>query len=390
MYPRIYLAIDNCFASKRYTEPEDWLKLMRDLGIHYIEANADTECDPLIMGKDYIGRWIRKVKNASEKLGVSICNLHSGHGTYSTLGLAHTDPEVRSRILNEWIKPMIECAAALDAGLGIFCHAFSNPVLQNPDLYQEYRNELIKNLCEITEFSHEVKCKSVSLEQMYSPHQYPWTIKGAKELMNEVYEKTIKPLYITIDTGHQSGQRNYLKIQKDALVQAMEHVKKEGEINHLWLGPDSAYELFESCKSVDKSKLEGLAKNIFDEMERFPFLFCETNDASTYKWLEELACYSPIIHLQQTDGNSSSHWPFSKFYNKRGIIEGKKVLEAVKNSYENKGDLNIHKAEKIFMTIEAFASTGSINYDTINELKESVRYWRQFIPEDGIKVDVLI
>lgn len=33
MYPKLYLAIDNCFASKRWTEPAEWADVIRDLGL---------------------------------------------------------------------------------------------------------------------------------------------------------------------------------------------------------------------------------------------------------------------------------------------------------------------------------------------------------------------
>lgn len=389
-YPEIYLAIDNCFASKRYTEPDDWMSLIRDLGIFYIEASADTECDPLYMGRDYLRRWVDKVYHGYAKSGVSICNLYSGHGTYSTLGLAHTDPQVRERILESWLKPMVETAAALDAGLGFFCHAFANPILQRPDLYEEYKNELIKNLAETTRYAHVAGCKTVGLEQMYSPHQIPWTIQGARDLMNQVSGKSIKPLYITIDTGHQSGQGNFLKPGKETLMLAMKQYRKGEPTGNLWLGPDSAFHLFERCKGQDDSQLENSVKQVSGEMEKYPYLFSGFQDGSTYAWLEELACYSPIIHLQQTDGKSSGHWPFTASNNERGMVEGKKVLEAMKTSCESRQDMPVPKVDRIYLTIEVFASTGSMNHYTIRELQETVRYWRQFIPEDGKKLNELV
>ena len=39
-YPEIYLAIDNCFASKRWTSPSEWMSLIKDSGINYIEAQC--------------------------------------------------------------------------------------------------------------------------------------------------------------------------------------------------------------------------------------------------------------------------------------------------------------------------------------------------------------
>jgi D-erythrulose 1-phosphate 3-epimerase len=389
-YPEIYLAIDNCFASKRYTEPDDWMSLISDLGISFIEASSDTECDPLYMGREYLRKWVDKAYHASVKYGVSISNLYSGHGTYSTLGLSHTDPLVRDRILNGWLKPMIETAAALGAGLGFFCHAFPNSVLQKPDIHLAFKKELIKNLAETAQFANVTGCKTIGLEQMYSPHQIPWTIEGARDLMNQIIEKSVQPMYITIDTGHQSGQANFLRPEKEALIRAMEQYREDRQFDPLWLGPDAAYTLLETCKKLNRSQFEDLVNKISNKMENCPYLFSEIEDGSPYRWLEKLASYSPVIHLQQTDGTSSSHWPFTQVNNEKGIIEGRKVLEAIKTSYDNQYDLKIPKVDKIYMTIEIFAPIDSMNYFTIRELQESIKYWRQFIPEDGKKLNELL
>ena len=58
MNPKIYLGIDNCFASKRWVRPADWARVIRDLGLKYVEASADTECDPLYMGPEFTRDWI--------------------------------------------------------------------------------------------------------------------------------------------------------------------------------------------------------------------------------------------------------------------------------------------------------------------------------------------
>ena len=129
---------------------------------------------------------------------------------------------------------------------------------------------------------------------------------------------------------------------------------------------------------------------IISEMEKYPFLFASEEDGDPYRWLEELGCYSPIIHLQQTDGMVSGHWPFTKANNDRGIIEGGKLLQAIKTSFDRQEDLQMKKVDRIYLTIEVFASTGSINYFTFRELQETVAWWRQFIPEDGLRLDQLV
>ncbi len=389
-YPEIYLAIDNCFASKRFTEPDDWMNVISDLGIFYIEASADTECDPLYHGRDYLSRWVDKVKRASSKAGVSICNLYSGHGTYATLGLSHTDPLISNRILDDWLKPMIQTAAELEAGLGFFCHAFNNSVLQEPALFHIYENDLFNKLAEIARFSYQQGCKAVGIEQMYSPHQIPWTITGAKDLLKEVAQKSQNPFYITIDTGHQSGQSNFLKPTREVILRAMDQYRNNKQTGNLWLGPDSSYKLFENCKKMDQNHLSELANKILEDLSEYPYLFSEVPDCSPYIWLEELACFSPIIHLQQTDGESSAHRPFTVTYNESGIIEGRKVLEAIGKSFEHPSTHTLPKVDCIYLTLEVFTSTASINYFTLKDLRETVHYWRQFVPKDGMKLNELI
>jgi sugar phosphate isomerase/epimerase len=51
-----------------------------------------------------------------------------------------------------------------------------------------------------------------------------------------------------------------------------------------------------------------------------------------YAWLEDLLPWSPIIHLQQTDGKADRHWPFSPEFNAVGIIEPRRVVDIVKHS----------------------------------------------------------
>ena len=67
VYPRIYLAIDNCVFYKRFSTPDDWARVIADLGLRYIEASADNELDPLYMGRDYLPGWIKAVKSAESK-----------------------------------------------------------------------------------------------------------------------------------------------------------------------------------------------------------------------------------------------------------------------------------------------------------------------------------
>ena len=91
-----------------------------------------------------------------------------------------------------------------------------------------------------------------------------------------------------------------------------------------------------------------------------------------YPWVVELGKYSPIIHIQQTVLNKSNHSPFTSEYNATGIITGEKLMDAMEKS-------------GLEETILMFEIGHREHYDTefriIDDLKESVKYWRQWIKE---------
>lgn len=388
--PKIYLAIDNCFASKRWTDPGDWMRIIAEMGVKHVEASADNEIDPLYSTDIYRQKWLDRVANESLKTGVNICNLYSGHGTYTTTGLTHEDESVRDHIQDDWIKKMIDLAAIQDAGLGFFCHAFSTSILQDKEKYFSHLGDLYNRLSVLAEYASRQGLTGPGVEQMYTPHQVPWTISGARDLLRNVFIRSGKPFYITIDVGHQSGQRKFLKPDQIYLEKLLDAVKSGNKIENCWLGIDKAYELVqEAAKSPDSKQQEKIIK-ILDLADEYTYLFAAYDDGDPYKWLETLGCYSPIIHLQQTDGTVSEHWPFNDRFNAKGIIVGDRVLASLSDAYGQTDSEMPPKCKEIYLTIEVFAGTSEIPYDIIKNLEESVLYWREFIPEDGLALDELL
>lgn len=388
--PKIYLAIDNCFASKRWTDPGDWMKIIADMGVNHVEASADNEIDPLYSTDIYRQKWLDEVANESVETGVNICNLYSGHGTYSTTGLTHGDESVRDHILDDWIKPMIDTASTLKAGLGFFCHAFSTAVMQDKEKYLFHLEDLYRRLAGLAEYADSRGLNSLGLEQMYTPHQVPWTIKGACELMGNVFSRSGKPFYITIDVGHQSGQRKFLKPDHRYIEKLLDALKSGNKIENCWLGIDRAYEILHETVNDTVSRQKKKIDDIMGLADEYAYLFATYEDGDPYYWLEALGCYSPIIHLQQTDGKVSEHWPFNDNYNLKGIINGEKVLSSLYQSYFGTNAGMPPRCNEIYLTIEVFAGTSEIPYDIIKKLEESVLYWRDFIPEDGLSLDKLL
>ena len=95
-------------------------------------------------------------------------------------------------------------------------------------------------------------------------------------------------------------------------------------------------------------------------------------DTDPYAWVERFAARSPVIHIQQTDGITSKHWPFTPEYNKRGIIKPEKVLEAISRS----------GADEVLLVLESFHSFFEpMDSRVLDELLVSVEYWREYIKE---------
>ncbi len=389
--PKIYLAVDNCFASKRWTNPADWMRLLADLDVYHVEASADNESDPLYTTDLYRKKWLDEIDKESVRTGVKVSNFYSGHGTYTTTGLAHEDESVREHIMNNWLKKMIDVAKTREAGLGFFCHAFNRKILLDKEKYHVHLEDLYNRLAHLAVYAGEKKIRTIGVEQMYTPHQIPWTIEGAKELIRHVYNRSGYPFYITIDVGHQSGQQNYMKPEEEKVKTLINLCKKGENTENMWLGHDKAYEIFEEAVNSKKNENGAYIKKILELSDEFPHLFAESDDGDTYKWLKSIGCYSPIIHLQQTNGLVSAHWPFNEQYNEQGIITGEKVLRSLIESYKQKNqDEMPPMCEEIYLTIEIFAGTSEIPYDTLKKLKASVEYWRKYIPKDGMRLDELL
>lgn len=382
-YPKLYLAADNCFAKKRWTTPEEWADVIAGLGLRYVEASADTELDPFYMGEAYLRDWPDAVRRAEAASGIKVCNLYSGHGSYTTLGLTHTDSRVRQNILERWCKPLIDTAAALGAGFGFYAHAFSERILRSSDLYQQHYEILLDALAELNCYAAQVGCGSLCLEQMYSPYQVPWTITGTRSLLREITDRSGRPFYITEDVGHHHDK--FVMPTRESLQDAFRRRDRD-----LWLGSEQAYTYY--AEALERGTLEPNTCDRILELARLESrYFAAPEDTDCYAWLRRLGCYASIIHLQQTEGRSSNHRPFTAENNRWGKIRGEAVLEALMESYEQPVPVQMPpRCRDIYLTLELFTGTSQTTQSILHDYAESVQYWRRFIPEDGLTLDVLV
>jgi hypothetical protein len=91
-------------------------------------------------------------------------------------------------------------------------------------------------------------------------------------------------------------------------------------------------------------------------------------DSDPYAWLEELGQYSPIVHIQQTNGKADCHWSFTKENNAKGIIKMDKVLESLEKS----------GLKEVTIFPEFFYGTDFNDARILEEIDESWEYLKPF------------
>jgi sugar phosphate isomerase/epimerase len=393
-YPNIYLVLDNCFAIKRWVKPAEWLQLTEKIGFNYAQASTDNEIDPLFSTEQYMDDWFAELKRNEAKTGVKVINFYTGYQTYRTIGLAHHDRRIREKLMEGWFKPLIRRIADINAaGLGFSFFAIPDEALQNPLKYRERTELILSQLRELAAFADENGKVAVSFEQMYAPQQPPWTIDGTKYYLKRIYEARQKPLYVTLDVGHMVGQCQFLRPTKAMVVQSLSRDYRHGELPLLWLGSDSAYQKWyaASNNSQDQQAIDAAADEICTEMTQYPYLFAEKRDGDIFEWVGQLACYSPIIHMQQTNGITSSHAAFTDENNRTGVVTGEKLLNAIAQSYRQQVDRGMPPTVKdIYLSFEIFSANTEKKTEIIHKLQQTLEYWRQYVPEDGISLNELV
>lgn len=383
MDPRLYLCIDNCFAYKRWVKPLDWMLLIRDMGVLYVEQSADTECDPMYMGADYMREWAGWVRRDSEKTGVEVMNVYSGHGTYTTCGMTHWHDGVRRRFLDGWMKAQVDTAAAVGAGFGFFAHGVEQGELQSPDACDARLEQLYGDLAELAAHARDKGLPGLSIEQMYAPHMPPWTLRGAETLLREVYARGGAPLYLTLDIGHMNGQQFFQRPTREAILA---RIRDRHGAPRPWLGTERAHRL---CVEAELGAInaEAAADAILADVAANPHLFAGPEDCGIRGWVEALGQYANIVHLQQTDGKSSPHWPFTEHYNQLGIASGEQLIASLSAAFARPPiDGLPAPVHAVALTLEPFMGTLANPYAAVEDIAASVAYWRRFVPRDGMRL----
>lgn len=324
----INYGINGAFLTRRWEEPENWMRLTRELGYRYHSFCADV-LDPFFSGdRNFQLETAQRVRRAAEHYGVTISDVYTGVATHRFHGLSHSDPRARHRMV-QWIEACAETATWLGTdSIGGHWDAFSVEVLEDPDRTRDMMRLQYDTFRGLARMFKRKGLRLLSQEQMYIPSEKPWTLDEADEFLVEVNQDSDGvPVFLTLDTGHAAG------------------------VHYGLSGADTDY----------------------------------------LAWIRRFASVSEIIHLNQTTPDASHHWPFNEEYNAKGCVKILEVLEAIRESFAKHRERPfgfMPPADRLYLIVEIIPGSTKTEAKLLQELRETADYIQQFIPESGLVMEV--
>ena len=296
----ITLGINNCFACKRWPEPEEWTRIIvDDFGLNHAQFSFDL-LDPRTIERTRTLQ-AERIKEVAGKYNLDIHSAFTGLAAYSYNLLLHPNKGMRLDAL-DWYENAIHLSCKLGAkGVGGHLGALSRLDFMDEGRRDWLAFELKESLHHLAQLARSYGQKFLLWEPMPVNREKPSTVTDALRLYDFINEDSPLPILFCVDVGH-------------------------------------------TC-AYDNSEL----------------------DLDPYYWIKSLGRLSPVIHLQQTDGKADHHWPFTQEFNKIGIIEAKKVIEAISES----------DADVALLVLEIIHPFEADETKVLDEIKESVEYWQK-------------
>jgi len=221
---RLEIGINGAFLTRRWEEPDNWMRLTRECGFTVHSFCGDV-IDPFFSGdRSFQLEQAHAAHEAATRYGVTICDLYTGVATHRFHGLSHSDPRARQR-MKEWLHSAAELAVAMGTdALGGHWDAFSCEVLADTARTATATQQLYTTFREL---AHELKPLGIRVlmqEQMYIPSEKPCTLQECEDFLIAVNADNADaiPVLATLDVGHQAGM-HYGLSGDDLLLEAIRY-----------------------------------------------------------------------------------------------------------------------------------------------------------------------
>ena len=193
------LSINTGFAVNRYSEHEEWIRVISESGVSYAQLTADL-INPML-GDKIINKQINEIKCACEKYNVKISSTFTG--AFTRLNhLAHPDKDVQKYWI-EWFKRFADISKEVGSdNFGSHFGIFTTKDNNDEKLRKERRQQNIENWHEIAKYAKEIGIKYISWEPMSIKREQAETQEEARLLQIDVNKNAPIPFLICLDVDH--------------------------------------------------------------------------------------------------------------------------------------------------------------------------------------------
>lgn len=194
------LAINTGFAVNRYSEPEEWIKIVgEDLNLRYAQLTADMLNASL--PSSIINNQISRINAACKKYNIQISSTFTGAFTRVN-HLAHPDKEMRDYWV-KWFKKYADISVAIGAkSMGSHFGIFTAKDNNDKKKREERRRQNIEAWHEIGVYAKKIGLEFLSWEPMSISREQGETLAECRRLHNDVNHNAPIDFKICLDVDH--------------------------------------------------------------------------------------------------------------------------------------------------------------------------------------------
>lgn len=324
------IGINGAFLTRRWEEPDNWMRLTRECGYSRHSFCADV-LDPFFSGDhSYQRETALATKEAAQRHGVQIVDIYTGVATHRFHGLSHSDARVRRRMA-EWVRATFQIAAWMGVDtVGGHEDAFSVELLSNPSKMDGAWANITHQMRGLAQDAKDLGLAAFYSEQMYIPSEVPWTLDETERFLLDCNKGNAGgvPVRVALDVGHMAGQ-------------------------HYGLTGD---------------------------------------DLDYTAWLSRFAGQAGVVHLQQTTPDASHHWPFTDANNAKGHVDMEAVIDSIVAGHRAYAQSPLAEVlppvTDVSLVAELIPGSTKTESVVLEELTQTARYLRKFVPEGGLQVTI--
>jgi sugar phosphate isomerase/epimerase len=198
--PAIHLGINNCFAVKRWPEPERWTSIIcEELGLECCQFSFDL-ADPLL-DEAALEAYAASVRREAAARNLEIHSAFTGLAAYSWSQLLHPAEQMREAA-QRWYERAIEFSALLGTkGCGGHLGALSVADAVDPARRTRLLGELERRLAALARRAAERGLHFLLFENMAVTREWGFSLEEAGMICGLEFSAGV-PLVLCLDVGH--------------------------------------------------------------------------------------------------------------------------------------------------------------------------------------------